>query len=132
VDPKAKKTKLKLKRETVRTLDGGALNPLDGGASGTKSGGSTDPDLCGGHIYTDEQSICTELGYSSVPKVLCSKFEKWRANMEPTPVAESTDKPVSTDLPLDSVALARIMEEVRNNADQQPTAYNRMHNRHNR
>ena len=32
----------------------------------------------------------------------------------------------------DSVALARLMEEVRNNTDRQPTAYNRMHNRHNR
>lgn len=33
---------------------------------------------------------------------------------------------------ISSAALARLMEEVRNNADSQPTAYNRMHNRHNR
>lgn len=33
---------------------------------------------------------------------------------------------------LDSVALSRLMEEVRNGTDRQPTAYNRMHNRHNR
>ena len=35
-------------------------------------------------------------------------------------------------VPLDSVALARLMEEVRNGTDRQPNAYNRMHNRHNR
>jgi len=53
-----KKMKLTLKRETVRTLDDSALNLLDGVAGGTKSTTSTDPDLCGGPIYTDERSIC--------------------------------------------------------------------------
>ncbi|MDR6790400.1 hypothetical protein J2Y58_003780 [Sphingomonas sp. BE138] len=37
-----------------------------------------------------------------------------------------------TRVKLDSVALSRLMDEVRNNTDRQPTAYNRMHNRHNR
>lgn len=32
----------------------------------------------------------------------------------------------------DSATLARLMAEVRNGGDTQPTAYNRMHNRHNR
>ena len=41
MDPKAKKTKLKLKRETVRTLDDSALNLLDGVAGGTQP--STEP-----------------------------------------------------------------------------------------
>ena len=33
---------------------------------------------------------------------------------------------------LDSAALARILEEVRNERPSEPHAYNRMHNRHNR
>lgn len=33
---------------------------------------------------------------------------------------------------VDSATLARLMAEVRNGGDMQPTAYNRMHNRHNR
>lgn len=33
---------------------------------------------------------------------------------------------------LESAALARIIEEVRNNEPSEPHAYNRMHNRHNR
>lgn len=33
---------------------------------------------------------------------------------------------------MDSAALARLMEEVRNAVTGAPTAYNRMHNRHNR
>ena len=52
--------------------------------------------------------------------------------MEATHIAESNNKPTVTNPPLDSVALARIMEEVRNNTDQQQTAYNRTYNRHNR
>lgn len=32
----------------------------------------------------------------------------------------------------DSATLARLMAEVRNGGEVQPTAYNRMHNRHNR
>jgi hypothetical protein len=35
-------------------------------------------------------------------------------------------------LTLDSAVLARLIEEVRNNQASSPTAYNRMHNRHNR
>ncbi|WP_165191640.1 YhhA family cyclophane-containing RiPP [Caulobacter soli] len=35
-------------------------------------------------------------------------------------------------LKLDSAALQRLMQEVRNNAVSTPSAYNRMHNRHNR
>lgn len=33
---------------------------------------------------------------------------------------------------VDSVVLARLLNEVRNNVTSAPTAYNRMHNRHNR
>lgn len=33
---------------------------------------------------------------------------------------------------IDSAALARLLEEVRNNVEFSPNAYNRMHNRHNR
>lgn len=33
---------------------------------------------------------------------------------------------------IDSVTLARLLEEVRNGDAPQPTAYNRLHNRHNR
>lgn len=35
-------------------------------------------------------------------------------------------------LKLDSAALARLVDEVRNEAVSAPTAYNRVHNRHNR
>lgn len=43
------------------------------------------------------------------------------------------DAVASTDsLRLDSAALARLMNEVRNQAVSAPTAYNRVHNRHNR
>ena len=52
--------------------------------------------------------------------------------MDVTPVA-TTEKPADAhSLKLDSAALARLMEEVRNDAVSAPTAYNRMHNRHNR
>ena len=33
---------------------------------------------------------------------------------------------------IDSAALARLLDEVRNNVEFSPNAYNRMHNRHNR
>ena len=49
--------------------------------------------------------------------------------MEHSPTRPATEH---RRVELDSVALARIMEEVRNNSDRQPAAYNRMHNRHNR
>lgn len=35
-------------------------------------------------------------------------------------------------LKLDSAALARLIDEVRNDTVSAPSAYNRMHNRHNR
>ncbi|WP_373369230.1 YhhA family cyclophane-containing RiPP [Sphingomonas folli] len=35
-------------------------------------------------------------------------------------------------LEVDSAVLSRLIEEVRNGATGAPTAYNRMHNRHNR
>jgi hypothetical protein len=38
----------------------------------------------------------------------------------------------SAALKLDSAALARLVDEVRNDAVSAPTAYNRVHNRHNR
>jgi hypothetical protein len=55
MDQKAKKTKLKLKRETVRTLDDSALNLLDGVAGGTRP--STEP-MCDETYMSWEQSIC--------------------------------------------------------------------------
>ena len=43
------------------------------------------------------------------------------------------DSNASVDsLKLDSAALARVIAEVRNDAVSAPTAYNRVHNRHNR
>ncbi|MGA9580761.1 MAG: YhhA family cyclophane-containing RiPP [Allosphingosinicella sp.] len=51
--------------------------------------------------------------------------------MEATPIPAPKD--VAPDpLGVDSVVLARLLEEVRNNMASAPTAYNRMHNRHNR
>ncbi|WP_174296887.1 YhhA family cyclophane-containing RiPP [Sphingomonas bacterium] len=52
--------------------------------------------------------------------------------MESTRIAPTANKARPTTVQLDSVALARLMEEVRNSTESQPTAYNRMHNRHNR
>ena len=49
--------------------------------------------------------------------------------MEHPPIRPATEH---RRVELDSVALARIMEEVRNNVNRQPTAYDRVHNRHNR
>jgi hypothetical protein len=39
---------------------------------------------------------------------------------------------VESDVKLDNVTLARLLEEVRNGETVQPNAYNRQHNRHNR
>ena len=44
-----------------------------------------------------------------------------------TRTAKGTDS-----LKLDSAALTRLMDEVRNDTVSAPSAYNRMHNRHNR
>lgn len=44
-------------------------------------------------------------------------------------VEQSLDE---TDINLDSVTLARLVAEVRNNENFEPGAYNRQHNRHNR
>ena len=45
----------------------------------------------------------------------------------------AADEPAGpSSLHLESAVLARLMDEVRNNSDRQPSAYNRMHNRHNR
>lgn len=41
-------------------------------------------------------------------------------------------EPAEIGAGIDSVTLARLLEEVRNADDLQPTSYNRMHNRHNR
>ncbi len=52
-----KKTKLKLNRETVRTLDDSALNLLDAVAGGTRPNDTSDPLMCGDYM-TNEQTIC--------------------------------------------------------------------------
>ena len=52
--------------------------------------------------------------------------------METTRITPTADKAPPIAVQLDSVALARLMEEVRNSTESQPTCYNRMHNRHNR
>jgi hypothetical protein len=52
--PQQKKMKLKLKRETVRTLDDSALNLLDGVAGGTQPSNST----CESDGYTQCWSEC--------------------------------------------------------------------------
>lgn len=43
-----------------------------------------------------------------------------------------TPEVAEADVPLDSVTLARLLREIRNDAPSEPHAYNRMHNRHNR
>ncbi len=55
MDPKAKKTKLKLKRETVRTLDESALTLLDGVAGGTRPSTYS---TCDETFMSIEQSYC--------------------------------------------------------------------------
>lgn len=52
--------------------------------------------------------------------------------MEASRISSDAKTPATDSVKLDSVALARILEEVRNDAVSAPTAYNRMHNRHNR
>ncbi|WP_327196609.1 YhhA family cyclophane-containing RiPP [Sphingobium sp. Leaf26] len=52
--------------------------------------------------------------------------------MKASPIPEPIQHAETTFLSLDSAALARLMEEVRNDAVSSPTAYNRTHNRHNR
>jgi hypothetical protein len=52
--------------------------------------------------------------------------------MDNTPLRLPADAPRATTAGLDSVAIARLMEEVRNDTDRQPSIYNRVHNRHNR
>lgn len=49
---------------------------------------------------------------------------------EPTRVPQS-GKTAAKEA-IDSAALARLLDEVRNNVEFSPNAYNRMHNRHNR
>jgi hypothetical protein len=49
---------------------------------------------------------------------------------QPAPLEKKVARPDS--LGLGSVALARLIEEVRNHAVSAPTAYDRVHNRHNR
>ena len=45
---------------------------------------------------------------------------------------ESTDVPVDTDIPVDSVTLARLIDEVRNEGPSVGRKYDRVHHRHNR
>ncbi len=52
--------------------------------------------------------------------------------MDPKPAMEAKERAAPVTLALNNVVLARLMDEVRNNAASAPTAYNRMHNRHNR
>ncbi|WP_415479359.1 YhhA family cyclophane-containing RiPP [Acetobacter syzygii] len=52
--------------------------------------------------------------------------------MEGVNIRDSEFTKSATELDLNSIALARLVEEVRNNAVSAPSAYNRMHNRHNR
>lgn len=52
--------------------------------------------------------------------------------MEATPVTAAKKAANLEALKLDSVALLRLLEEVRNHAPSAPTAYDRAHNRHNR
>lgn len=52
--------------------------------------------------------------------------------MKSTDLATKEEATATRSLTLESAALARLIEEVRNNAVSSPSAYNRMHNRHNR
>ena len=51
----------------------------------------------------------------------------WNDNVDVEAITEYEDRQE-----IDSVTLARLMEEVRNEGEGRPTSYNRMHNRHNR
>lgn len=53
----------------------------------------------------------------------------WRTYVKQTPTGTAAAMP---RVLLDSVAISRLMDEVRNGQDRQSSAYNRMHNRHNR
>lgn len=54
-----------------------------------------------------------------------------RDTMEAMPIP--APKEVAPDaVSVDSIVLARLLEEVRNNLASAPTAYDRVHNRHNR
>jgi len=52
--------------------------------------------------------------------------------MDAAPIRSSDKIATNAPLKLDSAALQRLMEEVRNNAVTATSAYNRVHNRHNR
>ena len=45
---------------------------------------------------------------------------------------ENTDAPVDMDIPVDSVTLARLIDEVRNEDPAVGRSYDRVHHRHNR
>lgn len=50
----------------------------------------------------------------------------------PLPLSEMPQPPISMDAKLDSVAIARLIEEVRSTDFEVTRAYNRTYNRHNR
>ena len=52
--------------------------------------------------------------------------------MEATPIPLGEKKTVADTVTFDSAVLARLISEVRNDAVSVPTAYDRVHNRHNR
>jgi len=52
--------------------------------------------------------------------------------MEATPIPLGGKKILADTVTLDSAVLARLINEVRNDAVSAPTAYDRVHNRHNR
>ena len=52
--------------------------------------------------------------------------------MKPEQDRDVSPEQIESDVSLDSVTLARLLEEVRNHENFEPGAYNRQHNRHNR
>lgn len=52
--------------------------------------------------------------------------------MEANPIQLTGKTDVTDTMKLDSAVLARLIKEVRNDAVSSPTAYDRVHNRHNR
>ena len=52
--------------------------------------------------------------------------------MDKSPICTADSPTKDASVKLASAALARILQEVRNDVISAPTAYNRVHNRHNR
>ena len=64
--------------------------------------------------------------------MLSEQSSSKEAVMETTKFRNNEETADTQSLKLESAALSRLLDEVRNNQVSAPTAYNRTHNRHNR